>query len=46
MQLLGGPAQAAAAGHGDEIVRETGKWTHGALYFLQQQGELMDGWNT
>ncbi len=35
MQLLGGPAQAAAASHGDEIVGETGKWTHGApvLFF-------------
>lgn len=42
MQLLGGPAQAAAASHGDEIVGETGKWTHGApVLFLQQQSELM-----
>lgn len=35
MQLLGGPAQAAAAGHGDKIVGETGKRTHGTpvLFF-------------
>jgi hypothetical protein len=35
MQLLGGPAQAAAAGHGGEIERETGKRTHGTpvLFF-------------
>ncbi|MCS5807453.1 hypothetical protein LNO89_02140 [Klebsiella pneumoniae subsp. pneumoniae] len=39
MQLLGGPAQAAAAGHGDEIVRETGKWTHGTpvLFFCNSR---------